>query len=106
MTVRGLLEAIPQLNTGQITAALFHLRKVGAADAIEQDGGLWWYLTPGSDARCRTMEERRVEEPGHRRPRRQARPRKVAQEGLGPQGQEALEAIAERASRIAGEGAE
>ena len=53
----------------QATAALFHLRKRGAIDVvIEHDGTAWWFATPGSDDRTRTLEERTPEEqPRNRR---------------------------------------
>jgi len=57
------------MDVNHVTASLHHLRKYSAVDAIEGEQTLWWYATPESDARSRTVEER-VPEAKPRRPRR------------------------------------
>ena len=51
----------------QATAALSHLRKRRAVDSLESGGALWWFATPNTDNRSKTVEERVPEEPGSRR---------------------------------------
>lgn len=61
----------------QVTAALFHLRKRHAVDVvIEADGKAWWFATPGSDDRTKTIEERTPEE--RPRNRRKSRIRQIS----------------------------
>ena len=62
------------MTTSQACACLSHLKKHHAADCVQSDGELWWYLTPDTDTRVRHVEERIVEVPGTR-----TRRRKVAQ---------------------------
>lgn len=49
------------------TAALHSLRGYRAVDSVESGGRLYWFATPGDDARCRHVATRRPEEPGTRR---------------------------------------
>lgn len=58
-------------NLNQVWAALVHLRKHQAVDVvIEADGTGWWFATPHLDQRTKRVDERIVEEPGSRKPRR------------------------------------
>jgi hypothetical protein len=67
MNVAQLVKATGS-NFNQVSAALFSLRKFQAVDVvIENDGVGWWFATPETDLRSRHVQERRVEEPGHRR---------------------------------------
>jgi hypothetical protein len=69
MSVRQLMAATG-CTYNQTTAALFQLRRYQAADVvIEASGSGWWFATPDTDLRSRTVDERRVEEPGSRRHR-------------------------------------
>jgi hypothetical protein len=65
-----------QLETGRssnrVGAALHLLERYRAVDFVEGEGTLWWFATPGSDTRVRTVEEKAPET----RPRR-ARRKKV-----------------------------
>lgn len=45
----------------RVSAALHHLQKHKAADATRLDGCLYWYATPETDDRCRTVNERTPE---------------------------------------------
>jgi hypothetical protein len=60
MTSRQLQAALG-LNCNRVSAALFHLRKYKAAEAMEADGTLWWFATPDADTRTRVVEERTPE---------------------------------------------
>lgn len=66
MTAYQLAAAIGS-NTGQTTAAIFHLHKRHAIDCVESDVRLYWFATPGDDDRLKTIDERTPEEPGTRR---------------------------------------
>ena len=58
-------------NANQISATLHHLYKRRAIDCIiEPTGVAWWYATPWSDNRSKTVKERRREEPGNRKRRK------------------------------------
>lgn len=57
-------------NFNQATAALHHLKKRKAIDSVESNGRLYWFATPSSDTRVRTVEQRRPEDPGTRKTRR------------------------------------
>ena len=62
-----MLMAATSANFGQATAALHHLAKCKAAEAVVGgDGKLWWFATPSCDCRQYTVEERAPEEPGTR----------------------------------------
>ena len=58
----------------QVSAALCHLRSRRVVDVVVQpDGKGWWfYLGPDNDSRAHKVFERRLEEPGSRKPRRKA----------------------------------
>lgn len=53
-------------NGNQISAALHLLKRYKAIDSMESDGQLWFYGTPESDTRTKTIETRVIEEPGTR----------------------------------------
>lgn len=53
-------------NMNQASAALHHLRNRKAVDCLASDGQLFWFATPDTDDRARTVDERRPEEPGNR----------------------------------------
>jgi hypothetical protein len=55
-----------------LEVALDHMRKRRAVAAMEVDGTLWWYATPGEDNRSRVVEERAVEHLPRRRRRTKA----------------------------------
>ena len=70
------LRDLLKLDTNHTSAALSHLKKYGAADCMEVDGTLWWYATPDSDRRIRTVEER-CPETGPRKPRKPRKRKEV-----------------------------
>lgn len=61
MTVRQLM-AVNDLSNNRVTAALYLLRKYKAADFVVEDGArLFWFATPDTDQRTRTVKERTPE---------------------------------------------
>lgn len=56
-------------SMNRVHAALHHFKLHKAADCIECEGKLWWFLTPGTDNRICTVEMRAEEEPGTRKRR-------------------------------------
>ena len=60
-----------KVAVNQLTAALVHLRRHHAVDAIEAEGALWFYSTPATDTRTK-----RVVEPEGNRSRSTTRTRK------------------------------
>jgi hypothetical protein len=62
--------AITGAAMNQASAALHHLRARHAVDCLASDGQLFWFATPASDDRNKTVDERRPEEPGTRRRRK------------------------------------
>lgn len=44
-----------------VTSALIHLRNYKAAECVEQDRRLWWFLTPKTDTRSKKVHERTPE---------------------------------------------
>ena len=66
------LKAATGGNTGQVTAALFHLQKCRVVDSVGGPEGLFWFYR-GEDIRSRELDERVPED----KPRRQRRTRKV-----------------------------
>lgn len=58
-----------RLDTNHASAALYHLKKFRAAECFESGGVLWWFATPQTDTRTKTLAERTPEA----RPRRQRR---------------------------------
>lgn len=67
MTARQLCDELGA-SCNQMSATLVHLRKSRAIDCIvEPDGKAWWFVTPASDNRTRTVDERCPEEPGSRK---------------------------------------
>lgn len=56
-------------SMNRVHAALHHLKLHKAADCIECEGKLWWFLTPDTDNRTRIVEMRAEEEPGTRKRR-------------------------------------
>ena len=60
----------PELTNNRVTASLAMLRKFKAVDFMESEGMTYWYCTPDTDTRSRTVEERAREEPGTRKTRR------------------------------------
>lgn len=67
MTVRQLVDSTG-VSCNRVTAALCNLRNYKAADFIADANGTWWYATPESDTRTKTVEER-VPETKPRKPR-------------------------------------
>lgn len=69
---------LPQLRTAtgangdQATATLHHLCRRKAVSAMNSDGVLWFYATPESDERTKTLDERVPEEPGSRNRKKRA----------------------------------
>jgi hypothetical protein len=65
-----------ELNIGsnRVSAALHALRRYDAVVAMDSDGQLWWYATPLTDTRIKTVDERAPE----LKPRRQRKPRAKA----------------------------
>lgn len=49
------------LDTCHASASLHHLRKHKAIECMESDGQLWWYATPDTDDRSRSLDERTPE---------------------------------------------
>jgi hypothetical protein len=73
-----LLLAATGASKNQLSAALIHLKRFKAVDAVESEGRLWWCAT-GEDTRSKALEERTPEPPGNRTrasrgPRRKPRP--------------------------------
>ena len=66
-TTRQLIDDTHE-SSNRVTAALHRLRVYGAIDAMEVDGQLYWYLTPDTDTRIRTVPEK-AEETKPRKPR-------------------------------------
>ena len=60
----------------KVSSALIHLRIHKAAECVEQERRLWWFLTPQYDDRLRNMPERIPET----KPRKPAK-RKVVNRG-------------------------
>lgn len=60
------LRAATGASMNQQTAALHHLQKVGAVEAVDAGGHPFWFFT-GIDRRTFALEERTPEEPGTRR---------------------------------------
>lgn len=58
--------SITRGSPNQISAALFHLTKRRAVEAVEGAGRLWWMATPADDSRVRTVDARVPELPGNR----------------------------------------
>lgn len=56
-------------DCNHISAALCHLRKFKAVEAIAVDGTLFWFATPDDDTRMRKLVER-TPESKPRRPRK------------------------------------
>lgn len=50
------------LTIRQLRQTLPWLRKCKAIDSVESDGRLFWYATPESDLRLRTLDEHRRED--------------------------------------------
>ena len=65
-------------SPNQVSAALCHLQKWAAVDAVEVNGKAWWFAT-GDDRRTVVVEMRAPEEPGTRK-RRPYKRRKPAGE--------------------------
>lgn len=59
-----------KVTRNQASAALCHLRKYHAVDAVEVGNVLWWFITPNTDTRIYQVEQRIPEEPGTRRRRK------------------------------------
>ena len=49
-------------NPNQVSAALTHLYRCKAIDAVACQDRLWWFATPESDTRTMTVDERVKEE--------------------------------------------
>lgn len=66
-----------QSETGKsynrVQAALHHLRVHKAVDFVEAERKLWWFATPTSDTRSRTVDERFMED----KPRKSRKTKKV-----------------------------
>jgi hypothetical protein len=56
-----------KVNGNQLSAALFHLKNRHAVDCMESDGKLWWFTTPETDDRTKTVDERVVEDKPRRK---------------------------------------
>lgn len=50
-----------RLSTNRVSAALYHLLKYKAVEFIESERKLWWFATPTSDTRSKTVDERVME---------------------------------------------
>ena len=61
--------AATRLTANQVAATLSHFKKYKAANSLESDGDLWWFLTPDYDQRSRKTKEKVKEEPGSRKVR-------------------------------------
>lgn len=59
------LVAVTGANPSQMGAALHHLKQHGVVEALQAEGGLWWFLT-GKDTRSREVGERVPEPEGNR----------------------------------------
>lgn len=70
------LQAETGLNSNRVSAALYHLKKYKAAEFIEGEGNLWWFATPETDTRSRTIEEK-APELKPRKPRKTRRKHEV-----------------------------
>lgn len=55
------------VSGNRVGAALHELRKYKAVGVEDVQGTLYWYATPDSDTRMRTVLERVPEEPGSRK---------------------------------------
>lgn len=62
-------------NINQVAAALHHLQKHHAVDAVIAGSTPYWFATPEDDDRSRSVEERTPER-GPRRPRRRKEARR------------------------------
>ena len=51
------IDAILCLGTCRVSAALHHLIKHSAVDAVEGIDTLWWFATPDDDTRVRIVNE-------------------------------------------------
>lgn len=60
-TIRQLAEET-RCTPNQVSAAVHHLLKHRATDFISDAMGTWWYLTPETDTRSRTVKLRAPEE--------------------------------------------
>jgi len=58
------------LSSNRVSAALYSLMKYKAAEFIEAEGSLWWFATPDTDTRSRTVDEK-APELKPRKPRKQ-----------------------------------
>jgi len=47
-----------QMDSSRLSAALTHLYRSHAIDVVEQNKVLWWFATPESDRRIRTIAYR------------------------------------------------
>jgi hypothetical protein len=56
----------------RVHAALWHLRRRHAVEAMEVSGHLYWFATPADDDRSRTVDERCPES----KPRKTRKPKK------------------------------
>ena len=75
LTVKHVMTATGH-TANRIHAALHHLKAHTAADCLQCEGQLWWFLTPLTDNRVKVVEMRAEEEPGSRKPRGARRQRK------------------------------
>lgn len=69
------LQAATGRNCNQVSAALHQLHVHRAVDCVASDRQLWWFATPDSDTRIRTVDEKAVED----KPRRPRKARKAVQ---------------------------
>jgi len=60
VTAKWVVEAT-RLTPNQVSAALYHLKKYTFLSCFESDGKLWWFSTPETDTRSRTVERRAPE---------------------------------------------
>jgi hypothetical protein len=55
------LQELTRLDTCHVSASLYHLKKYRAAECMEAGGTLWWFSTPDTDTRTKTVDERTPE---------------------------------------------
>lgn len=68
------VRAHTHLDANHVSAALYHLKKFRAAECFESGGTLWWFATPQTDTRTKTITERTPES----KPRRSRKTKKEA----------------------------
>lgn len=71
------LQEVTGLDSCHVSAALYCFKHYHAAECLEENGKLWWFLTPESDQRVKKVAERTPE----MKPRKTRKPKKEIQNG-------------------------